>query len=90
MHPLIQGLRPSSLHYRWMALPTGRSSEMSTRVSTNPCNAEYGLRDAGGKDWSQLFRVDLYLMAMDDEALEAMTRNFRNGMPDHQPIRSGV
>ncbi|KAF1362549.1 hypothetical protein EJ07DRAFT_107838 [Lizonia empirigonia] len=62
---------------------------MSTRVSTNPWNAEYGLRDAGGKDWSQLFRVDWYLIAMDDGALEAMTR-FRNGMPDHRPIRSGV
>ncbi|KAI4638526.1 hypothetical protein J4E93_010081 [Alternaria ventricosa] len=49
-------------------------------------NVELALRTAGGKGWSQVFRVNSYHIPMDNEALGAMVRNFKKWMPDHQPI----
>lgn len=44
------------------------------------------LKDAGGKGWSQVFRVNSYLVPLNNETLAAMIRNFEKWMPDHQPI----
>lgn len=44
------------------------------------------LKDAGGKGWEQVFRVTSYHVALDNEALAAMTRNFAEWMPGHKPI----
>ena len=49
-------------------------------------NVELALKTAGGKGWSQVFRVNSYHIPMDNEALGAMVRNFKKWMPDHQPI----
>ena len=49
-------------------------------------NVYLNLRDAGGKGWSQVFRVNSYHVPINNEALDAMVRNFRKWMPDHQPI----
>jgi enamine deaminase RidA (YjgF/YER057c/UK114 family) len=47
---------------------------------------ERNLLDAGGKGWSQVFRVNSYHVPINNEALAAMVRNFKKYMPDHQPI----
>lgn len=49
-------------------------------------NVELALKTAGGKGWSQVFRVNSYHIPMDNEALGAMVRNFKRWMPDHEPI----
>jgi len=49
-------------------------------------NVELALKNAGGKGWSQVYRVNSYHIPLNNEALEAMVRNFREYMPDHQPI----
>ncbi|GAW11467.1 hypothetical protein ANO14919_008130 [Xylariales sp. No.14919] len=49
-------------------------------------NVELNLLDAGGKGWSQVYRVNSYHLPLNDEAVAAMVRNFRKYMPDHQPI----
>jgi enamine deaminase RidA (YjgF/YER057c/UK114 family) len=49
-------------------------------------NVELALKNAGGKGWSQVFRVNSYHIPMDDEALGAMVRNFKKWVPDHEPI----
>jgi enamine deaminase RidA (YjgF/YER057c/UK114 family) len=49
-------------------------------------NVELALKNAGGKGWSQVFRVNSYHIPMDDEALSAMVRNFKKWVPDHEPI----
>jgi enamine deaminase RidA (YjgF/YER057c/UK114 family) len=46
-------------------------------------NVELALKSAGGKGWSQVFRVNSYHIPMDDEALGAMVRNFKKWVPDH-------
>ncbi|KAK8163756.1 Endoribonuclease L-PSP/chorismate mutase-like protein [Phyllosticta citrichinensis] len=49
-------------------------------------NVELALKTAGGKGWSQVFRVNSYHVPMSDDTLEAMVRNFKKYMPNHQPI----
>ncbi|VUC36352.1 unnamed protein product [Clonostachys rosea] len=49
-------------------------------------NVERNLKDAGGKGWSQVFRVNSYHVLLDNKILDAMVRNFKKYMPDHQPI----
>ncbi|RDW63542.1 L-psp endoribonuclease family [Coleophoma cylindrospora] len=49
-------------------------------------NVDRNLKDAGGKGWPQVFRVNSYHVPINDEALVAMVRNFKKWMPDHQPI----
>lgn len=47
---------------------------------------ELCLQDAGGKGWSQVYRVNSYHVPINNEALAAMVRNFKKYMPDHQPL----
>ncbi|RAQ74880.1 L-PSP endoribonuclease family protein [Aspergillus flavus] len=49
-------------------------------------NVDMNLKHAGGKGWEQVFRVDSYHIPLDDEALEAMVRNLKEYMPNHEPI----
>ena len=47
---------------------------------------ELALRSAGGRGWEQVFRVNSYHVPLNNEALEAMVRNFRKYMPGHEPL----
>jgi enamine deaminase RidA (YjgF/YER057c/UK114 family) len=60
--------------------------EINAQIDLAFANVELNLKDAGGKGWSQVFRVNSYHVPLNSEALEAMVRNFRKYMPDHQPI----
>ncbi|KAL8916607.1 MAG: hypothetical protein Q9208_008420 [Pyrenodesmia sp. 3 TL-2023] len=53
-------------------------------------NVDYNLKNAGGKGWSQVFRVNTYHTDMSDEALDHMVKNLRKWMPDHQPVLTVV
>lgn len=53
-------------------------------------NVDHNLKDAGGKGWSQVFRVNSYHTDMSDEALGHMIKNLRKWMPDHQPLLTCV
>ena len=50
------------------------------------CHVELALKDAGGKGWSQVFRVNSYHLPLNTKAMDAMVRNLRKYMPDHQPL----
>ncbi|KAK7413391.1 hypothetical protein QQX98_007768 [Neonectria punicea] len=60
--------------------------EINAQIDLAFANVERNLKDAGGKGWSQVFRVNSYHVPINNEALEAMVRNFRKYMPDHEPI----
>ncbi|KAH6668056.1 endoribonuclease L-psp family protein [Verticillium dahliae] len=61
-------------------------TEINAQIDCAFANVEKNLKDAGGKGWSQVFRVDSYHVPLDDEAPAAMIRNLAKYMPDHQPI----
>lgn len=49
-------------------------------------NIDHILKEAGGKGWEQVFRVNSYHIPMDDRALAAMGRNFEKWMPNHKSL----
>ncbi|KAJ4984907.1 l-psp endoribonuclease family [Stagonosporopsis vannaccii] len=60
--------------------------EINAQIDQAFENVDHNLKDAGGKGWSQVFRVNSYHVPINNEALAAMTRNFKKWMPDHKPI----
>jgi enamine deaminase RidA (YjgF/YER057c/UK114 family) len=43
------------------------------------------LKHAGGKGWSQVYKVRIYLTDLGEPSLVAAVRNLQKWMPDHQP-----
>lgn len=60
--------------------------EINAQIDQAVANVELNLKDAGGKGWEQVFRVNSYHAPLNNEALEAMVRNFKRYTPDHQPL----
>ncbi|KKK17553.1 hypothetical protein P175DRAFT_0517062 [Aspergillus ochraceoroseus IBT 24754] len=61
-------------------------TEINAQIDQAFANVELALKDAGGKGWSQVFRMNSYHVPINNEALAAMVRNVKKYMPDHQPI----
>ncbi|KAI1759239.1 putative L-PSP endoribonuclease family protein [Hypoxylon sp. FL1150] len=60
--------------------------EINAQIDQAFKNVELALKDAGGKGWSQVYRVNSYHVPINNEAIEAMVRNFKQWVPDHEPI----
>jgi len=65
---------------------TNMSSNISEQIDQAFANVDLTLRTAGGKGWSQVFRITSYHVPLGEEAMGAMVRNFRKWMPDHEPL----
>lgn len=65
----------------WPEFPTDLNEEIDQAFR----NVELALRDAGGKGWSQVFRVNTYAVDL-DACADRIVENYRKWMPDHQPI----
>ncbi|KAL1585653.1 hypothetical protein WHR41_06032 [Cladosporium halotolerans] len=62
------------------------SPDLSGEIDQAFENVELAIRTAGGKGWSQVFRVTTYHVVLNDEVFAAMVRNLKAWIPDHQPI----
>ncbi|CAP80309.1 hypothetical protein E8E15_008283 [Penicillium rubens] len=60
--------------------------EINAQIDQAFANVDLNLKHAGGKGWEQVFRVNSYHVPINDETLQAMVRNFKKWMPNHQPI----
>ncbi|KAJ5722664.1 hypothetical protein N7488_000699, partial [Penicillium malachiteum] len=60
--------------------------EINAQIDQAFANVDLNLKDAGGKGWEQVFRVNSYHVPINNEGLDAMVRNFKRWMPNHQPI----
>jgi enamine deaminase RidA (YjgF/YER057c/UK114 family) len=49
-------------------------------------NVELALKDAGGKGWEQVYRINSYHVPLDEEAIAIMAEQMKKWMPSHQPI----
>ncbi|KAF7588925.1 hypothetical protein BBP40_005003 [Aspergillus hancockii] len=47
--------------------------EINAQIDQAFANVDLNLKNAGGKGWSQVFRVNSYHVPINNEALEAMT-----------------
>ncbi|KAK1254812.1 hypothetical protein MKX08_008807 [Trichoderma sp. CBMAI-0020] len=61
-------------------------NDVNAQIDQAFANVDLTLKDAGGKGWSQVYRVNSYHLPLDNEALGAMVRNFKTYMPNHQPL----
>ncbi|CAG8274514.1 unnamed protein product [Penicillium olsonii] len=61
-------------------------TEINAQIDQAFANVHLALTQAGGKGWSQVFRVNSYHLPLNDEAMHAMVRSFRKYMPDHEPL----
>ncbi|KAH7065686.1 putative L-PSP endoribonuclease family protein [Paraphoma chrysanthemicola] len=62
------------------------NTSIDAQIQQAFANVDLALRDAGGKGWSQVFRVNSYHVPLNNEALMIMVREFKKWMPDHNPI----
>ncbi|EEU34934.1 uncharacterized protein NECHADRAFT_93173 [Fusarium vanettenii 77-13-4] len=60
--------------------------EIGPQVDQAFANVDYNLKNAGGKGWSQVFKIRSYHTQLNEEAQNAMVRNFRKWMPDHKAV----
>ncbi|RMJ26074.1 Endoribonuclease L-PSP [Aspergillus sp. HF37] len=66
---------------------TGKiDTNINAQIDRAFANVDLTLKDAGGKGWEQVFRVNSYHLPLNNEALGIMVDNFRRWMPNHQPI----
>ncbi len=70
----------------WDPITGAFEKEINAQIDLAFANVEMALKDAGGKGWSQVFRVNSYHLPLNTEAMDAMVRNLRKYMPDHQPL----
>ncbi|KAI0549173.1 YjgF-like protein [Xylaria scruposa] len=64
----------------------GIPHDIQAQIDQAFANVELALKTAGGKGWEQVFSVRSYHLPLNNEALEAVVRNFRTWCPDHQPL----
>ncbi|KAK2049059.1 endoribonuclease L-PSP [Colletotrichum somersetense] len=64
--------------------------EINVQIDQAFANVDLNFKDAGGKGWERVYRVNSYHVPMNNEALGAMVRNFNKWMPNHKPIWSCV
>ncbi|KAJ5954286.1 L-PSP endoribonuclease family protein, partial [Penicillium viridicatum] len=66
------------------------NQDISSQIDQAFANVDLNLKDAGGKGWEQVFRINSYHVPLNVEAHEAMVRNFEKWMPEHAPIWTEV
>ncbi|KAF4306280.1 hypothetical protein GTA08_BOTSDO05085 [Botryosphaeria dothidea] len=62
------------------------SQLVSEQIDQAFVNIDTALRDGGGKGWPQVYRVNTYHIQLDQDAQEAIVRNFKKWMPDNHPV----
>ncbi|KAL2759918.1 hypothetical protein ACRALDRAFT_1026717 [Sodiomyces alcalophilus JCM 7366] len=70
---------------------TGKVPEDPEREIANAFkNVDINLKSAGGKGWSQVYKVRLYVTDLSDEFIGTFLKYLREAVPDHKPILTGV
>ena len=75
-------IHPGGWDRESFAIPTDLDAEIDQAFA----NVDFTLRDAGGKGWNQVFRINSYHVPLDDAGMAAMTRNFHRWMPEHKAL----
>ncbi|KAL4788966.1 Endoribonuclease L-PSP/chorismate mutase-like protein [Aspergillus venezuelensis] len=65
--------------------------DVSQEISQAFSNVDLALRTAGGKGWSQVYRIRIYTtLEMDPETMGIIVQNLQKWAPDHKPVLTGV
>ncbi|KAB8220939.1 Endoribonuclease L-PSP/chorismate mutase-like protein [Aspergillus novoparasiticus] len=61
-------------------------TDLGEEVNQAFANVELALKDAGGRGWSQVYRVRIFIVHTNDEVIALLVQNFQRWMPDHKPV----
>ncbi|RDW76447.1 RidA family protein [Aspergillus mulundensis] len=66
-------------------------ADLSQEIEQAFANVDLALKDAGGKGWSQVYRVRIFTTEIkNEELMRLLVENLRKWMPDHKPVLTGV
>ncbi|KXX77958.1 RutC family protein in vnfA 5'region [Madurella mycetomatis] len=65
-------------------------SDIAAEMEQAFANVDRCLRNAGGKGWSQVYRINLYVTDLGEAALGAWVECTQKWVPDHRPILTAV
>jgi enamine deaminase RidA (YjgF/YER057c/UK114 family) len=74
----------------WHPTTFAISTDIKTQIAQAFETIDVMLRDAGGKGWEQVFRVNSYHVPLNGEALTIMGEQFQKWMPNHKPVWTAV
>lgn len=77
VHPLPTG--------GWDRSTNKMSRDLATQMNQAFENVDHNLKNAGGKGWSEVYKVVSYHVPINDEAVELFVENMKKYCPDHQP-----
>lgn len=86
MSKTIPNLKITKYTGGWDPKTGDYNTEINAQIDQAFENVDLNLKDAGGKGWDQVFRVNSYHVPLNAEAIKAMKRNFDKWMPNHKPI----
>lgn len=64
--------------------------DLAKEVNQAFSNVELALKDAGGKGWSHVYRVRIFILHVNEEALGLLVQNLQKWIPDHKPVLTCV
>ncbi|KAF2839934.1 L-PSP endoribonuclease family protein [Patellaria atrata CBS 101060] len=74
----------------WDPITGDMKTDLDEEIDQAFDNVNLALKDAGGKGWNQVFRINSYHTDMSYDALMHMIKNIRERMPDYQPLWTTV
>ncbi|KAL2807977.1 Ppx/GppA phosphatase family-domain-containing protein [Aspergillus granulosus] len=61
-------------------------ADISSEIQQAFANVELALKDAGGKGWSEVYKVRIYVLENTSEIIKSLVDNLRAWMPNHKPL----
>ncbi|SPO07328.1 related to L-PSP endoribonuclease family protein [Cephalotrichum gorgonifer] len=74
----------------WDPITEKIPEDLAQQVDQAFANVELALKKAGGKGWSQVYRVRAYFAPFAPEAVERTVENLKRYCPDHRPLLTAV
>ncbi|GAB1319880.1 Endoribonuclease L-PSP [Madurella fahalii] len=65
-------------------------SDIAAEIEQAFANVDLCLRTAGGKGWSQVYRINLYVTDLSEATLGAWGKCMQKWVPNHRPILTGI
>ncbi|KAK8044113.1 hypothetical protein PG993_004137 [Apiospora rasikravindrae] len=62
------------------------SPDISVELDRAFANVDLALRTAGGKGWSQVYKINMFYVGLDEEMMRAWRKTMEKWCPNHRPI----
>ncbi|KAH7364666.1 endoribonuclease L-psp family protein [Rhexocercosporidium sp. MPI-PUGE-AT-0058] len=75
----------------WDPLTSNLRADLADEIDQAFANVDLALKDAGGKGWSQVYKINMYAVdLLSEEGTALVIGNLKKWLPDHQPLLTFV